>query len=60
MACKLKKSLSAIKQSPRVWFDGFTKKIKGQGYQEGLSDYTLFFQQFKEGLKTILIVYVMI
>lgn len=56
--CKLKKSLYGLKQSPRAWFDRFTRVIKGEGYQQGHSDHTMFFRQAKDGKKTILIVYV--
>lgn len=39
-------------------FDKFTKVIKGQGYQQGHSDHTMFFKQFDNGRQTILAVYV--
>ena len=55
--CKLKKSLYGLKQSPRAWFNRFTKVIKGEGYCQGQSDHTMFFKQ-RNGKKTILIVYV--
>ncbi|CAL5338710.1 unnamed protein product [Camellia sinensis] len=55
--CKLKKSLYGLKQSPKAWFDRFTKVIKGEGYCQGQSDHTMFFKH-KNGKKTILIVYV--
>ena len=55
---KLKKSIYGLKQSSRSWFDRFSKVIKSQGYRQGQSDYIMFFQQFKNGKKTILIVYV--
>ncbi|RVW86325.1 Retrovirus-related Pol polyprotein from transposon RE1 [Vitis vinifera] len=57
-ACKLKKSLYGLKQSPRAWFDRFAKVIKNQGYQQGQSDHTMFFKQSNDGRITILIVYV--
>jgi hypothetical protein len=56
--CKLKKSLYGLKQSPRAWFDRFANVLKGQGYQQGQSDHTMFFKIFEDGTKTILIVYV--
>ena len=45
-------------QSPRAWFDRFAKVLKGQGYRQGQSDHTMFFNQSGNGKKTILIVYV--
>ena len=55
--CKLKKSLYGLKQSPRVWFDRFSKVLKSEGYKQALSDHTMFVKT--EGQrKCILIVYV--
>ncbi|RVW92466.1 Retrovirus-related Pol polyprotein from transposon TNT 1-94 [Vitis vinifera] len=56
--CKLKKSLYGHKQSPKAWFDRFTKVIKNQGYQQGQSDHTMFFKQSNDGRMIILIVYI--
>ncbi|EXB88426.1 Retrovirus-related Pol polyprotein from transposon TNT 1-94 [Morus notabilis] len=50
--CKLKKSLYGLKQSPRAWFDQFTK-----GYKQAGGDHTLFYQH-KNDKTAILIVYV--
>lgn len=55
---KLKKSLYGLKQSPRAWFDRFANILKGQGYQQGQLDHTIFFRVFEDGNKTILIFYV--
>ena len=33
--CKLKKSFYGLKQSPRAWFDKFTKFVKAQGFTQG-------------------------
>ena len=46
LVCKLNKSLYSLKLSPRVWFERFTKAIKGQGYSQGQSDHTLFSKGF--------------
>lgn len=35
VVCKPKKSLYSLKQSPKAWFDRFTKVTKKQGYQQG-------------------------
>lgn len=55
--CRLKKYLYGLKQSPRAWFDRFSKVLKSEGYKQGLSDHTIFVKA--EGVKKcILIVYV--
>ncbi|XP_021911551.1 uncharacterized protein LOC110825410 [Carica papaya] len=41
-AYRLKKSLYGLKQSPRDWFDRFTKAVKQEGYGQYQSDHTLF------------------
>jgi len=55
--CRLKKSLYGLKQSPRVWFDRFTKAIRKGGYQQAHGDHTLFYRH-KNEKTTLLIVYV--
>ena len=39
--CKLKKSLYGLKQSPRAWFENFTRSVKDQGYAHAESDIIL-------------------
>jgi hypothetical protein len=56
--CKLKKSLYGLKQSPRAWFDRFTKTIVQNGYSQCQADHTLFIKSSPENKKAILIVYV--
>ncbi|KAK2452382.1 putative mitochondrial protein [Trifolium repens] len=56
--CKLKKSLYGLKQSPRAWFDRFTKVVKKSGYIQCQTDHTMFLKQSPSGKKAILIVYV--
>lgn len=43
--CKLKKSLYGLKQSPRAWFDRFSKSMREFNYNQGNSDHTLFLKQ---------------
>ena len=53
----MKKSLYGLKQSPRAWFDRFSKVLKSEGYKQSLSDHTMFVKT--EGKRRcILIVYV--
>lgn len=40
--CRLKISLYGLKQSPRAWFDRFTKVVKKHSYTQGQFDHTLF------------------
>lgn len=56
--CKLNKSLYGLKQSPRAWFDRFSKVIKEFGYVQGQADHTLFVKHAENEKITILIVYV--
>ncbi|KAL6315942.1 hypothetical protein AAG906_013776 [Vitis piasezkii] len=56
--CRLRKSLYGLKQSPRAWFERFTKVVKGYGFVQCQSDHTLFVKHFPEGKLTIIIVYV--
>ena len=56
--CKLKKSLYGLNQSPRAWFDRFTKAVKRCGYQQSQADHTLFYKHSTMGKIAILIVYV--
>ena len=56
--CKLKKSLYGLKQSPRTWFDKFTKAVKSKGYLQAQYDHTLFIKHSNDSRKAILTVYV--
>lgn len=56
--CKLKKSLYGLKQSPRAWFDKFTRAVKKFGYDQCQTDHTMFVKHSSSGKKAILIVYV--
>ncbi|RVW64572.1 Retrovirus-related Pol polyprotein from transposon TNT 1-94 [Vitis vinifera] len=56
--CRLRKSLYGLKQSPRAWFERFTKVVKGYGFVQCQSDHTLFLKHFPEGKLAIIIVYV--
>ena len=55
--CKLKKSFYGLKQSPRAWFNRFTKTIKQMGYKQAQTDHTVFYKH-KDGKIIVLLVYV--
>ena len=55
---RLKKSLYGLKQSPRAWFDKFTKTVAQYGYSQYQADHTLFVKTSPEKKIAILIVYV--
>ena len=54
--CKLKRSLYGLKQSPRAWFERFTRVIQQQGYSQCQTDHTLFVKKSGGGKLSILIV----
>nr|GEW39575.1 putative RNA-directed DNA polymerase [Tanacetum cinerariifolium] len=56
-ACRLKKSLYGLKQSPRAWFGRFTLAMKRYGFKQSNSDHTLFLKNRKNRV-TYLIIYV--
>nr|GFC87053.1 putative reverse transcriptase, RNA-dependent DNA polymerase [Tanacetum cinerariifolium] len=56
-ACRLKKSLYGLKQSPRAWFGRFTLAMKRYGFKQSNSDHTLFLKNRKNHV-TCLIIYV--
>lgn len=58
LVCKLKKSLHGLKQSPRAWFDRFTRIVISNGYQQCQADHALFVERKSEGKMAVLMVYV--
>ena len=56
--CKLRKSLYGLKQSPRAWFERFTKVLKLDGYSQCQAYHTLFVKHLANGRLAILIIYV--
>nr|GFC51251.1 putative reverse transcriptase, RNA-dependent DNA polymerase [Tanacetum cinerariifolium] len=56
-ACRLKKSLYGLKQSPRAWFERFTLAMKIYGFKQSNSDHILFLKNRKNRV-TYLIIYV--
>ena len=56
--CKLLRSLYGLKQSPRAWFERFTKVVKKHGYSQCQTDHTLFVKHSPAGKLVVFIVYV--
>lgn len=56
--CWLRKTLYGLKQSPRTWFERFTKLVKSQGYSQGQSNHTLFTKKSSTDRISVLIGYV--
>jgi hypothetical protein len=46
-ACKLKKYLYDLKQSPRAWFEHFGKAIRCHGYHQSQTDHTMFYKHLR-------------
>ena len=55
--CKLQKSVYGLKQSPRAWFDRFTRVLRRDGYTQCQSNHTLFIKHLADGKLTVFIVY---
>lgn len=55
--CRLKKALYGLEQSPKVWFDKFSKAMTSFGYQQSNTDHTLFIRHHKVKV-TFFVVYV--
>lgn len=53
--CGLKKVLYGLKQSPRVWFDRFSKAMISFSYQQSNASHTMFIRQHK-GKVTLFVV----
>ncbi|RVW47659.1 Retrovirus-related Pol polyprotein from transposon TNT 1-94 [Vitis vinifera] len=52
--CKLKKSLYGLNQSPRAWFDRFTKAVKRCGYQQSQGRSHIVLQALNYGESMVL------
>uniref|UniRef100_A0A2N9E4Z4 Integrase catalytic domain-containing protein n=1 Tax=Fagus sylvatica TaxID=28930 RepID=A0A2N9E4Z4_FAGSY len=55
--CHLKKSIYGLKQSPRAWFDKFSKAVVSHGMTRSQTDHSVFFKKTRTGI-VILVVYV--
>ena len=55
---KLKKASYGLRQSPRAWFERFSRAMQKFGYNQSQADHTLFIKHSLERKVTALIVYV--
>ena len=57
LVCRLRKSLYGLKQAPRCWFAKLVSALKGYGFLQSYSDYSLF-TFTKGGVQINVLVYV--
>ncbi|KAL0368883.1 UNVERIFIED_CONTAM: Retrovirus-related Pol polyprotein from transposon RE1 [Sesamum calycinum] len=57
MVCKLKKAIYGLKQSPKAWFDKFSRIIGEFGFSRCQVDHSVFVQTTRSGM-VVLAVYV--
>lgn len=55
--CRLRKSIYGLKQSPQCWFAKLTTALKEYGFEQNLSDYSLFTMD-KDGTQIHVLIYV--
>jgi hypothetical protein len=55
--CHHKKSIYGLKQSPRAWFDKFSKAVVSHGMTRSQADHSVFFKKTRTSI-VILVVYV--
>ncbi|KAK8918587.1 hypothetical protein KSP39_PZI021501 [Platanthera zijinensis] len=55
--CYLRKSIYGLKQSPKAWFDKFSKAVREVGFKSSSTDFSLFTRHQPTGI-VILLVYV--
>ena len=57
-ACKLRKSLYGLKQSPRQWYKRFDRFMFGQQYTRSHYDHCVYFRKLRDGSFIYLLLYV--
>ncbi|KAK8923598.1 hypothetical protein KSP39_PZI019101 [Platanthera zijinensis] len=57
LVCHLRKSIYDLKQSPRAWFEKFSKVVRASGFTRSSADFSLFTRHRSTGT-VILLVYV--
>ncbi|KAL9250908.1 Retrovirus-related Pol polyprotein from transposon TNT 1-94-like protein [Drosera capensis] len=55
--CRLRKSLYGLKQSPRAWFEKFSRVVQNNGFSRSYADSSLFVHRRSQGA-VVLLVYV--
>jgi hypothetical protein len=55
MVCRLHKSLYGLKQAPRCWFAKLSTALKTYGFEQSLSDYSLFVLQRQDSFLAVLV-----
>ncbi|KAL9271889.1 Retrovirus-related Pol polyprotein from transposon RE1-like protein [Drosera capensis] len=55
--CRLRKSLYEVKQSPRAWFEKFSKIVQAIGFSRSSADFLLFVHRRSQG-SVILLIYI--
>lgn len=55
--CRLHKSLYGLKQAPRCWFAKLSQALKAYGFNQSVSDYSLF-AYIRDGVSVYVLVYV--
>ena len=58
LVCRLKKSLSGLKQAPRQWYKKFDDFIQSVGFSKSDEDHFLFTKTTQDGSPIFLIIYV--
>ena len=58
MVCKLKKSLSGLKQAPRQQYKKFDSFMVGHGYTKTNADHCVYVKKIPDGKFLILLLYV--
>lgn len=58
LVCKLKKSLSGLKQAPRQWYKKFDSFMERNEYKKTARDHCVFIKKFNDGDLLILLLYV--
>ena len=55
MACKLKKSLYGLKQSPRCWNKSFVKSMESLDFKQRQADQCIFVNYYPDGKVSIVV-----
>jgi hypothetical protein len=53
--CHLKKSIYGLKQSPRAWFDKFSKVVVSHGMTRSQTDHSVFFKKTRTSIVILVV-----